>query len=357
MLKIHQWARALSIISAAFALFVGLVLGLIRTGWSLSLFELTGFHSLVMTSCFLGTLILIERVAALNRPILYIIPSANIFSLFFVFQSNLEAVLLVVLFCSLALTGINIYLMKTHRNGHYWMMAIGSACWAGGTAMTWVASNFLVAIPFWMVFLLLTIVSERVDMTQFLPIAIAHKAIVYLLSFFAVVALFLPFHHSVGSTLLSLSIGGIALWLLRFDPVVLNLKKTGLKKYVAVGLVVGYVWLLLAAVFMGWGAELPGALDIGVHTFFIGFVMMMVFAHGPIVFPSIIGRQSKPFHKMLYLPYILINVSLLWRVLSNVLVWGYSKQWASMFNSLSILVFAILMLFLFLRKAPHQTLE
>jgi hypothetical protein len=59
------------------------------------------------------------------------------------------------------------------------------------------------------------------------------------------------------------------------------------------------------------------AYDILVHTFFIGFVFSMIFAHGPIILPGVLGVLVKPYNNSLYLWLLLLHTSWILRVVTD----------------------------------------
>ncbi|MFN3269942.1 MAG: hypothetical protein ACK42G_05095, partial [Candidatus Kapaibacteriota bacterium] len=56
----------------------------------------------------------------------------------------------------------------------------------------------------------------------------------------------------------------------------------------------------------------------GIHSITLGFVFSMVFAHAPIIFPNV-GKFKFIFSKILYIPFLLLHISIMLRVLSYLL--------------------------------------
>ncbi|MCK5103638.1 MAG: hypothetical protein KAR17_12530, partial [Cyclobacteriaceae bacterium] len=56
------------------SLVFGILAGLFRMGWSIPMGEAAGEHGALMTGSFLGTLIVLERIVALKKKWMYIIP-------------------------------------------------------------------------------------------------------------------------------------------------------------------------------------------------------------------------------------------------------------------------------------------
>jgi len=82
-----------------------------------------------------------------------------------------------------------------------------------------------------------------------------------------------------------------------------------------------------------------GAYDAELHAIFLGFVMSMIFAHAPVIIPSVLGRPM-PFRNYLYIPLVLLHVSLILRLAggdwaANIDAW----QWGGSLNETAILLY------------------
>ena len=76
------------------------------------------------------------------------------------------------------------------------------------------------------------------------------------------------------------------------------------------------------------------------HSIFLGFVFSMIFAHAPIIFPTITGL-TLPFQKSFYLHAGLLHLSLLLRVGGDLRLWLLLQQWGGLINTLTVLLFLI----------------
>jgi hypothetical protein len=81
--------------------------------------------------------------------------------------------------------------------------------------------------------------------------------------------------------------------------------------------------------------------DALLHSFFLGFVFLMIFAHAPIIFPGVMGFSFTPFHKSLYLWMFLLNVSLLFRMITDLLFLNQLRQISGLLNGMVIIGFFI----------------
>ena len=111
----------------------------------------------------------------------------------------------------------------------------------------------------------------------------------------------------------------------------------------AVCLIAGYFWLaaggilwLLFAQFFSAGPRYDAML----HSIFLGFVFSMIFAHAPIILPTITGL-ALPFQKSFYLHAGLLHLSLLLRVGGDLGSSLSLKEWGGLVNTLALLLFLI----------------
>jgi hypothetical protein len=325
----------------AFAsLIIGLLAGLTRIGWNIPFNVVVPEHGAIMVGGFLGTLISLEKIIPLKKPLLYAIPITSGLSVasFLLGMAQAGYILLITASAGLCIA-LFMYLIA-NRGLIYLMMLVGAACWLVGNILLMTSNFYALAIPWWMAFVLSIISSERVELMKFLPVTEGNKKfLAFLLSLF-VAASALSF-HGLGSIVSGVVLAGICIWLLRYDLIGLTIKKNGLTRFVAVALLTGYFSLLLTALFLLLFNIEPLYYDIIVHLFFIGFVFSMIFAHGPIILPVPIhigiGVSVKPYSKLLYLWLSLIHVSLIMRVAANMLFLIDVRKISGMLTSAAII--------------------
>jgi hypothetical protein len=132
-------------------------------------------------------------------------------------------------------------------------------------------------------------------------------------------------------------------WLGRYDVARRTVHQRGLTRFMAVSLLGGYVWLgtggVIAAV---TGAATPGvAYDALIHAVFIGFVMSMVFAHAPIIFPAVLGLPLA-YRPSFYVHVSVLHMSLIVRVVGDLVdVLGRWRAWGGLLNALALLLFMV----------------
>src|SRR5690606_37802508 len=142
--------------------------------------------------------------------------------------------------------------------------------------------------------------------------------------------------------LFALALIGLVVWLLRHDIVRRTLRQEGLPRYIAVCLASGYVWMLASAVLMLLGELAPQLQwrDASLHALLLGFVFSMVFGHAPIVLPAV-ARLRLPYHPVLYLPLLVLQLSLAVRLAAGVAGDFALRQQAALANAAALLLFAL----------------
>ena len=135
----------------------------------------------------------------------------------------------------------------------------------------------------------------------------------------------------------------LALWLLRYDLAWKSTKQAGLPRFMALSLIAGYLWLAVGGIlWMGFARYFSAGprYDAMLHSIFLGFVFSMIFAHAPIILPTITGL-ALPFRKGFYLHAGLLHLSLLLRVGGDLGPALSMQQWGGLVNTLAVLLFLI----------------
>jgi len=330
---------------AILSLLLGMAGGLARLGWSLGPVpsEAIEQHGALMVAGFLGTLIALERAVASRRGWALLGPLlAGVGALATVAAGGAPARWLLWL-------GACVLLSVLARA--WWRMrsafaaiqllgavglVVGGALWAAGRPVS-------EALPWWTGFLLLTIAGERLELSRILqppPLALRlFAAIALLLGVGAVVAGFRP---EAGWRLGGVAWLGFALWLGRWDLARRSIRRAGLPRFMAVALLAGYAWLGVAGVLaIRFGA--PGAgpfYDAILHAFLLGFAFAMIFAHAPVIFPTVLGL-AMPFRGRFYAHLALLILGLALRVASDLAGWTAGRQWGGAANGAAILLFLV----------------
>ncbi|MDR7414991.1 MAG: hypothetical protein QN193_10885 [Armatimonadota bacterium] len=342
----RKLARAPLLAAGAVSLLAGMWAGLRRAGWDVPLafgMDLAD-HAALMVSGFLGTLIALERAVALRLPWTFLAPAL----------SGLAGVGLLlglprafsVLLFALAggvLTLGYLYVLRLQPATFTTAMAAGAGAWLLGTlawggglpAATWTTG--------WAAFLVLTIVGERLELSRLtrLPRA-AWTAFSLLVAAHGAAVGLSVFEPSWGFRLAGLVFVGWAVWLARHDVARRTVRTPGLPRFAAVGLLTGYGWLLVAGLLWAAGPTLPAGLryDAQMHALFLGFVFSMVFAHAPIIWPSVLGGEIR-FFRRFYAHLGLLHLSLLMRVGADLAGWEDGRRWAVVLNTVAIVIFLV----------------
>jgi hypothetical protein len=143
-------------------------------------------------------------------------------------------------------------------------------------------------------------------------------------------------------TWLALGGGLLASWLLFLDREGLTLRSAGSKRYHAGLRLCGAIWLAVASLLF---ALLPvrsagPLIDAPVHALTTGFVLSFLFAHAPIVFAGLLGR-TPAWHPWLVWPALLLQVSVLLRVLGALFTSPFPRQLGGMLTLTAIVAFLI----------------
>ncbi len=350
------WRRRLPfVIMAMLAMLFGLLSGLQRIGWPLPMTSVAPHHGAIMVGGFLGTLITLEKVIPLKRKILFLFPVISALSVASIALSNALIPSLLLILASLGLTVVFLLYWLKERSIIYTLMFLGAACWLMGNILLAATGFYPNAIPWWTAFILFIIVSERLELSKFLPVTKRHKTILLALLMFYLVGCALTF-HGIGRYVASLSLLGIGLWLMRHDVVSINLRKRDLPRYVGIALLAGYFSLLLSGMFLLVANEQPLSYDIYVHSLFIGFAFSMIFAHGPVILPGVLGISTKPYHPILYVWLFLLHASWLARVVTDITLSIHLRMYTGGVSAAAILGYFITLAVLTLRASRAKLL-
>ncbi|MCW5874145.1 MAG: hypothetical protein KIS88_05815 [Anaerolineales bacterium] len=349
----------LPILAASVALLVLAVLaGLARIGWALPSLpsQLPIAHGPLMICGFFGTLIALERAVALGRRWMYLGPVLSaVGGLLLVAGRSLPGGLLILAAsASFALVGWRI--VRQVPANYTTIMALGATSWLVGNLL-WVAGLPLsIVVYWWAAFLVLTIAGERLELGRLLrPSRAAQSA--FLLATAAILggASLVAFDFALGARVYNIGLLALGLWFMRYDVVRVTLRSRGLPRYIACALGLGYVWMVFSATLgLLHGPQVAGLIyDAYWHGLFVGFVLSMVFAHGPIILPAILARTAV-YHPVLYAPLALLHTSLIVRIIGNLLQEASIRRWGGMLNGIAILLFFISMAISFRNNRSGQ---
>jgi hypothetical protein len=334
------------------ALLTAMWAGLIRLGWGWPALRptLPMSHGPLMISGFLGTLIGIERVVALstsltnnrNRRWTYIGPLLTGIGalLLIVGAPGILAPLLMTL-GSLSLTLVFGLILRMQLALFTITMAAGALLWLTGNLLWLLGWPIATIVNWWSGFLILTIAGERLELGRVLRLSRkTHHLFGLIIGFFLFSLCVSLANLDIGARLAGAGQLSLALWLLRYDVARHTIRKSGLTRFMAASLLGGYGWLAFGgALSLSFGGVTAGFYyDAVLHAVFIGFVMAMIFAHAPIIFPAITGKPI-PFHVAFYTHLALLHLSLLVRIIGDLTAWLPGRQWGGLLNVVAILLF------------------
>lgn len=300
----------------------GVLAGLARLGWSVpaTAANAVGWHGALMISAFLGTVISLERAVALARGWAYsAAAAAGLGGIALLAGAPLLVAQLLTVIAAAILVAASIQVLRRLVAPFTVILAIGALCWLIGN-LAWLAGGALTAaVPWWLAFLVLTIAGERLELTRFLPTPAAAQRL-----FFGIVggilagAVLSSSQEAAGLRLFAAGLLALAVWLLRYDIARHNSRTKGLTRFIALCLLSGYGWLLLAGLLGLAGGFLPGHpwRDATLHAVGLGFVFSMIFGHAPIIFPAVV-RVKIPYYQFFYLPLLVLHASLALRILAG----------------------------------------
>jgi hypothetical protein len=309
-------------------------------------------HGELMVLGFLGTLIALERAVALGETWAYLAPAAAGAGGLAIVAGAPGDVGEALIGCGgLVLVAIFAAVYRIQPSLHNLVLASAAVCWvvaAGLWLAGWDISRF---VPWLAGFLVLTITGERLELSRMTGtsrrgrLLFAGAAGLFGAGLLASLAAG-PSPATGGTVPAGIRVTGagliaLALWLARYDVARRTIRGHGVTRYMAAALLTGYAWLVVAGgLWAGMGQMAGGgAYDAELHAIFLGFVMSMVFAHAPVIVPSVLGRPL-PFRNFLYIPLALLHVSLILRLAGG--DWAGSTnawQWGGALNETAILLF------------------
>ncbi len=320
------------------SLLTGIYAGWIRIGWQFPVIDAIAHHGLLMVGSFLGTLIIVERIVALKKLWLYLIPIINGLSLPAFILKNDPLALSLLVAGSIGLIMIYAIIYYQYREYYVLIMLVGGIFLLFGNILILIGKLYLTAVPFWIGFILFTIVGERIDLGKFLPRKKYKNTLLWISLSLFVLGLLLPFHF-LGHILMGAGMVSISLWLLKYDIVNKSMQSHGIHQYIGITLFSGYLWLMATGILAIMNLQKVFYYDALLHSFFLGFTFLMIFAHAPIIFPGVAGINIKPFHPTLYVWVILLNIFLSLRIIADLFFMYELRKISGMVNGLVILGF------------------
>ncbi len=300
------------------------------------------FHGPLMVCGFLGTVITLERAVGLRSLWTYAAPMlTGIGALLLVLGRLGRPPLLLITAGSAIFVLVTCRIVQLQRALFTEVMALAAVAWLAGNCLWLTDWPINRAVPWWIGFLALTIVGERLDLSRFQKPSPWSPPLLWLaLGIFVAGLVLSAFKQIPGERLFGTGLAALAAWLGRFDIARRTVRQAGLPRFMALCLLVGYVWLAIAGVLMLRFSPLETGLryDAILHSFFLGFVFSMIFGHAPVIFPAVLNVPPA-FGRRFYAHVSLLHVALILRVGSDLAGWSAGRQWGAIGNALAIILF------------------
>jgi hypothetical protein len=338
--------RLLIVLTIALALLGGLGSGLARLGWQTDALSQGWMliHGPLMICGFLGTLICLERAVALSSrsswsfavPVINAVGTSAL-----LVARDAPAAKLLLTVGSLGLVLVSGYLLRLHPLRYMVVMTLGALCWLGGNLL-WLAGYPLYqTVHFWIAFLILTIIGERLELSRVRQLTPAiENALVAVVALYLLGIVFVVFNLEVGARLSGLGALLMAIWLLRYDIARLTIRREGLPRYIAACLLSGYLWLGVGGMIGLWKGALYAGPEYAalLHAFLLGFVFSMIFGHAPIILPAVTGLRLE-YHPIFYGHLLLLHATLTYRTIANLTMNFAAQQWGGLLTVVAVLLF------------------
>lgn len=333
---------------AFLSLVLGIWSGLVRVGWPWPTLSADFWlaHGPLMVSGFVGTLIAVERAVAIGRPAGYAAPALTAAGALVLVATPIWIGPLLIVLGSVVLAALFAIILRRQPNPSTAAMLLGAAAWVVGNTL-WLASypdlDVDAVVLWWMAFLVLIIAGERLELSRILRLPRgATVAFLLLADALVVGAAWATFSLEPGSVLAGLALLGLSVWLLRFDIARIQVRQKGLSRFIASALLPGYAWLGLGGIFVAASVVAPFSLvyDAMLHAVFLGFVISMIFAHAPIIFPAVLGLPL-PYRPWFYGHLVLLHVGLVLRIAGDLATSEPVRQWGALLNGAALVWFLV----------------
>jgi hypothetical protein len=302
------------------------------------------FHGPLMVCGFLGTVIALERAVGLKGWWAYPAPFLIGLGAFLIIGGTMGRLPVTLITAgSLWFWVVTLWVVRLQRVLFTIVMSAGALAWAIGNVLWRADWPFNRVVPWWIAFLALTIVGERLDLSRFQRQSRWSPSLLYAaLALFAGGVILTTVHQVLGERLTGLGLLALASWLGRFDIARRTIRQSGLTRFMAVCLLSGYVWLAAAGIMMFVYSPLESGLryDAVLHSFFLGFVFLMIFGHAPVIFPAVLMTQPI-FRARFYAHVALLHAALLVRIGADVLKQGTGREWGSVLSAIAIALFLV----------------
>ena len=331
---------------ADISLIIGLGAGLALLGLTVPrLFDAKAIeHGPLMIFGFIAGAIVMERTVATKTWWAWAAPAFHTLGVVLLI-SGAPRQLTAVAFCMSFATLSACYVLIYHRQStlEVVIQAAGTIGILSSVVQWAIAGDFEPAMPLAAVFVVATIIGERVELAR-LKIAQSSADVLLTALCLALVAASLVFilAPDLGLVVVGALFLIIALAAVRVDVAINLVCSRGLPRFSAACMLAAYGWLAVTGILWMSSQFLPGELvyDAAVHAVFIGFTLSMIFAHAPVILPAVVHR-ALPYHSVLYVPVAAVHMGLIVRIVSDTQNFVPGHQLGGVINVVGVLGFLL----------------
>jgi len=302
------------------------------------------FHGPLMVCGFLGTVISLERAVGLRALWTYLVPLLTGVGAAAIATGVLASWPRWMLTAGSAwFIVVCARILFIQPNLSNTVMGLGAVAWTTGNVLWQLGLEIPQVVLWWLTFLLLTIVGERIELTRFQkPSPLSKPWLATALGLLGTGLVLGGFFSRTGGVLTGAALLAIAAWLLRFDLAWRTIRHPGLPQFMAICLLSGHGWLTLSAllVVVQWPQTTGLLYDATLHSFFIGFVFSMIFGHAPVIFPAVLGLPVQ-FRWTSYVPLVVLHASLVLRLLGDLASLPAIRTWGAAGNAVAVGLFLL----------------
>ncbi|MDO5063424.1 MAG: hypothetical protein Q4E00_00345 [Actinomyces bowdenii] len=303
----------------AACLLAGLDASLLRLGLPapVSGAELAALHGPLMLVGFLGTVISLERAVAARTAWAYLAPFSSAAGCLLLLAGApplLGRGLLVAAAAALCATYLHI-----HRRAPapaVDIQAMGALALLLGDLLWLGRAPIEAAVPLWLALPALTIIGERLELARIAFLDPVVEEAVRALSTAALLGCCLMVIEPGARLITGPALLGLAVIMAFHDVARRTIRARGAVRFMAASMLAGYAWLAVAGLTWSLGGEQAlsgGGYEIIIHALAVGYAFSMILAHAPVIIPAVVHRRL-PYHRLMWLPYLLIHVGMVVRV-------------------------------------------
>lgn len=313
-------------------------------------------HGPLMVTGFLGTLIALERAVAVGGRWPFAVPALG----------GIGALALVVsptgaLGPELAATAaagyvaLSAVIVRRQAAAFTVLPLLGALCLLAGN-LRWLArAEIPPATPWWIGFVVLTIVGERIELGRLRPPRRGERPAALAAAAVLGAGLLVTLVDTAwGTRLCGAGVLGLATWLLTFDVARRTIAQPGLPRFTAVCLLSGYAWLAVGGGLLLAGTPLASGLayDAMLHAVFLGFAFAMIFGHAPLVLGAVLG-VGLPFRRRFYAHVAILHAGVALRLGADLMESATWRSRGGIVAAAALVVFAASSLVAALPRRAH----